>query len=203
MTRHLPAPRVAARLLVAGAALAATAWLLGFVWFVRDARAQAALPTRADGIVALTGGADRIATALTLLRADRGGRLLISGVGPHFDLDALLRSTGGDTTGLAGRITLGRTATDTLGNASEAAAWARANKLRTLIVVTAGYHMRRALIEIGRAVPEAVLYPDPVLPPALRGHTGPFQVRLLAAEYTKYLAAGLGLTRLAREEAGG
>ena len=203
MTRRLRGPGLAAGLLAAGAALAACAWLLGFAWFVDDSRRAHDLPARADGIIALTGGADRIATALALLRQERARLLLISGVGPQFDLAALLRTTGGDTTGLAARITLGRTATDTLGNAEEAAGWARANDVRTLIVVTAGYHMERALTEIGRALPEVRLYPNPVVPPALRRPTGVFQLRLLAAEYTKFLAARLGLTHLARVEAGG
>ena len=73
--------------------------------------------------------------------------------------------------------------------------------MRSLLVVTAGYHMPRALLEIGRALPEEILYPVPVQPPALRGPGGVGTARLLAVEYTKWLAAHLGLARLHPGEA--
>jgi len=53
---------------------------LGFLWFVRQVPAEEVTLTRdADGIVALTGGASRIADAIELLASGRGKRLLISG----------------------------------------------------------------------------------------------------------------------------
>ncbi len=180
------------------ASLAALAWIAGFVWFVRDAMRPASLPLQADGIVALTGGADRVATAIQLLQQNRARLLLISGVGHATEFGALFHGTGIAPGTLTGRITLGRTATDTLGNADEAADWARAHGLHSLIVVTASYHMRRALTEIGRTLPDVALYPAPVLPPALRGAAGFSTLRLLAGEYTKYLAAECGLTLLQR-----
>jgi uncharacterized SAM-binding protein YcdF (DUF218 family) len=187
-----------AGLLAALGALAGVAWLAGFLWFVHDAMRAAPAPPLADGIVALTGGADRIATAIALLRADRARLLLISGVGPNTAASALFRGTGIDPASLSDRITLGREATTTLGNADEAAQWARANNLHSLIVVTAGYHMKRALTELSRTLPEVALYPMPVVPPALRGAAQFSTLRLLADEYTKWLASEIGLTRLER-----
>ncbi len=53
---------------------------LGFLWFVwRVPADEIALDRNADGIVALTGGASRIADAIELLASGRGKRLLISG----------------------------------------------------------------------------------------------------------------------------
>ncbi len=193
--RHLSG--LAASLALLGS-LATVAWFAGFIWFVKDSLRPAPLPARADGIVALTGGADRIATALQLLQQNRAHLLLISGVGPSTEFSALFRGTGIDPQTLTGRITIGRAATDTLGNADEAADWARAHGLHSLIVVTASYHMKRALTEIGRTLPDTQLFPAPVLPPALRGEAGLSTIRLLADEYTKFLAAELGLTRLER-----
>ena len=190
-------PRLA-RLLAATAGGVALCWIAGFLWFVNDAvRPAPALPV-ADGIVALTGGADRVATAIALLRENRARVLLISGVGPNTAEQTLFRGSGIDPAAMHGRITLGRSATDTLGNADEAAAWARANDVHSLIVVTAGYHMKRALTELGRTLPDVTLYPAPVVPPALRGSAQFSTLRLLADEYTKWLAAKLGLTRLQR-----
>ena len=188
--------RPAALFILAGACGAA--WLSGFIWFVHDSLRPAPLPAHADGIVALTGGADRIATALQLLQQNRGRLLLISGVGPTTEFTALFRGTGIAPAALEGRITIGRSAIDTLGNADEAADWARSHDLHSLIVVTATYHMKRALTEIGRTLPDVTLYPAPVVPPALRGSAGVATIRLLADEYTKFLAAQLGLSRLQR-----
>ena len=93
-------------------------------------------------------------------------------------------------------MTLGRQATSTRGNALETAAWARDHDIHTLIVVTAYYHMPRALTELRRALPGVTLYPDPVLRPQ-SGFLGPVvTLRLAAEEYTKYLLALAGVTTL-------
>ena len=170
------------------------AWCGGFAWFAYTATRPGPRVPEADGIVVLTGGAGRIEAALDLLRQDRARLMLISGVAEHLELDQLTHAAGLTlASGLANRIALGHSATSTIGNAMEAAAWARANGLHSLIVVTAGYHMRRALAEIGTALPDVVLYPDPVQPPALT-RPGLGTLRLLAAEYSKWLAVELGLT---------
>jgi uncharacterized SAM-binding protein YcdF (DUF218 family) len=165
----------------------AVCWLAGFVWFAQDSTRAPAPPPHADGIVALTGGSERVTTAFTLLRAGRADRLLISGVNERAMLATLARGSGIDPAALADRVTLGHEATDTPGNAAETAAWARAKGVKSLIVVTAGYHMRRALTEIRRDLPDVALYPAPVVPRA--------GVRLLAAEYSKWLVSFVGLTR--------
>ena len=191
---------------------AVLAWSGGFLLFAwRATRPPGALP-RADGIVVLTGGAGRIEAALGLLESGRARLLLISGVSPRLDLDGVLRASGlrppeppdlapPDLAppglappGLAGRIMLGHVATDTLGNAIETADWAHANGLHSLIVVTAGYHMQRALAEIGAALPDVGLSPYPVLPPALLRPGSLSTLRLLVSEYDKWLlvASGLG-----------
>ncbi len=179
----------------------AVAWMAGFGWFVDDALQPATPPPPADGIVVLTGGADRVGTALRLLADGRARLLLVSGVAPETTLASLAERAGfapGPLPGtLAERITLGRLATTTVGNAAEAAAWARRFDMHALIVVTASYHMRRAMIEIGRALPGVRLVACPVLPAALR-EGGPHIIRLLAGEYTKWLLAWLGLDRLQR-----
>ena len=185
--------RRAARLAGALALVAVLAWGAGLAWFVHAALQPGEAPPEADGIVALTGGAERIELALRLLAEGRARLLLVSGVSPSAELGELARRAGVDAGPLAARVTLGRQARSTLGNAAETAAWARANGVRSLIVVTAGYHMPRALAEIGWALPEVTLYPAAVLPPALRAR-GPATLRLLASEYTKWLLVRSGLS---------
>ena len=53
----------------------------GFFWFVSQVSSEeVSLEQKADGIVVLTGAAARIPDAIELLAADRGKRLLITGV---------------------------------------------------------------------------------------------------------------------------
>lgn len=173
-------------------------WAGGLGWFIWAADRTLPAPPRADGIVALTGGADRVEVALRLLATGRAGRLLVSGIGPGPDLVSLARRAGVEAAPLAPRVELGRRATSTRGNAAETAAWVRTQDIHSLIVVTAWYHMPRALTEIGRAVPGVVLYPAPVDPEGSH-QPGLAMARLLAEEYTKYLASRLDLTALLPE----
>ena len=179
--------RALAALGLAGAlALAA-----GFAWFAAGALRPGAPPPHADGIVALTGGADRIETGLRLLAGGQADLLLVSGVAHGAALREMARRAGLDAEELAPRVTLGRSATSTLGNAGETAAWAREHGIRSLIVVTAGYHMPRALLELGRALPGVALHPAPVQPPGMHA---PGMVWLLAEEYARLLGAACGLS---------
>jgi uncharacterized SAM-binding protein YcdF (DUF218 family) len=178
----------------------ALAWVGGLAWFIRAAERPVPPPPHADGIVALTGGADRVETALRLLAAGRADWLLVSGMGPGADLAPQARRAGVDAALLAPRVELGRQATSTRGNATETAAWAQGRHIHTLIVVTAWYHMPRALTELSRALPDVILYPAPVAPegsllPSLTA------ARLLMEEYTKYLGSRLDLTALLPERA--
>lgn len=165
---------------------------LGFLWFDVVARQAAAPPPHADGIVVLTGGADRVNTALRLLQAGGSDRLLVSGVAHGAGLHDLGRHLDFDPASLASQVTLGHAATSTFGNAAETAAWVRDNAIQSLVVVTAGYHMPRALLEFGRTMPTVALYPYPVASPAMHD-TG--QLRLMGWEYLKFLAAWCGLSQ--------
>ncbi len=170
----------------------ALAWLGGFAWFVHRADRPDPAPPIADGIAVLTGGADRVRAGLLLLAAHRADRLLVSGIGGHAGFTALARHAGIDPGPLAAQVTLGRGATSTRGNAAEIAAWARANGLHSLIVVTAFYHMPRALTEISRALPDVTLYPASVSPASAEESLA--GLRLLADEYVKYLATKVDLS---------
>lgn len=170
-------------------------WGLGFARFNSIARHAGAPPAAADGIVVLTGGADRVETALRLLVEGRAPFLMVSGVARGADLADLTRRVPLDPD-QASRVTLGHAAQSTSGNAAETAPWARAHHMRRLIVVTAGYHVPRALLEVKRALPDVELQAVAVQSPALRSAPPSASVRVLAAEYDKLLAVWLGLSRL-------
>jgi uncharacterized SAM-binding protein YcdF (DUF218 family) len=190
--RALPHRRLAT---IAGIGLLCllAAWGAGFLWFIEAVARQVVTPPHAEGIVAFTGGADRVETALRLLAEGRADKLLLSGVGGGADLGVLAHRAGVEALPLAARVTLGRSATTTWGNAVETASWAKANEIRSLIVVTAFYHMPRALIELRRVLPDVALYPLAVHAQE-RGAPAGVPLRLMAEEYTKLLAAWTGLT---------
>ena len=174
----------------------ALAWGAGLVWFIQMASHHYPPPPDADGIVALTGGADRVETALRLLQAHKAPRLLLSGIGGGAELPGLAHRADVNPWPLAEQVKLGRRALSTRGNALETAAWVRRQDIHSLIVVTAFYHMPRALTELRRVLPDVTLYPDPVLLPARGGIGQVVTLRLVAMEYTKYLLALTGITTL-------
>lgn len=167
--------------------------LCGFVWFFYDAvHPKHSFPFHADGIVAFTGGAGRIETALSLLTHHHGDYLLISGVMPKTPLNTL--SSISVPHNMRSRITLGYKAHSTVENAKETADWVHTIHAHSLIVVTAGYHMQRALLELNRTLPPMTLYPYPVTPPALYHPFSPTSIKLLITEYLKLLGALIGFT---------
>ncbi|MFC7477189.1 YdcF family protein [Dankookia sp. GCM10030260] len=170
---------------------------LGFVRFLALAAAGPAEPERpTDGIAVLTGGAERVETGLRLLRQGRARVLLVSGVHRGVTLADLAHLAAMEPGELAGRVALGHRATSTHGNAAEVAAWARAEQLGSVRVVTAGYHMPRALLEVRRALPEVAVLAHPMLPATLREAGAAGRLRtwsLLLREYLKYLAVRVGL----------
>ncbi|MFT9440158.1 MAG: YdcF family protein [Acetobacter papayae] len=166
-------------------------FLCGFGWFVHDALRPAGPLPHTAGIVALTGGAGRVETSLRLLERGQAEWLLISGVAPQASQQALLLPE--QEKALGPRITLGYQARSTIGNAEETAAWVADNHIGSLVVVTAGYHMRRAMLELGRTLPDVALYACPVTPPAMHHLTQLSTLRLLMTEYLKWLGALAGM----------
>ena len=191
--------RLRRRLLVGLCLLGLGAWSAGLGWFMLDARRPAAIPPHADGIVALTGGQGRIEQSLALLAQGYGDRLLISGGDRHATLgDFLRRQPPPVPLALWTHTTLGHQAASTLGNADETATWVHEYGMKSVIVVTAGYHIRRAMLEIARTIPDVRLYGYPIRSPALRHPLHPGTIRLMVVEYDKWLLACLDMARLTR-----
>jgi uncharacterized SAM-binding protein YcdF (DUF218 family) len=180
------------------AGLLVIVWGLGLAVFtvlVWSAEPPDPVP-HADGIVALTGGDDRVGTALALLAAKDAPVLLISGAGRGTYLGDFTPDDATAATQYAAAITLGHNAATTRGNALETSQWAQSRHMTSLLVVTADYHMPRALFVIRQRLPDVVLYPIPVRPPAMTHILTLPTFRLLAAEYTKYLLARAGFDQL-------
>jgi len=171
----------------------AGAWTGGLLLFVTDLSAPTEeLEYRTDAVVVLTGGSERLAKGVALLEEGRGRKLFVSGVHKGVDLPDVLRQVHPHSGDLSCCIVLGHAADDTIGNAAETAAWMEAEHFTSLRLVTASYHMRRALLEFRRAMPETTIVPHRVFPDAVKTREWwrwPGTLHLLATEYTKYLGA--------------
>jgi uncharacterized SAM-binding protein YcdF (DUF218 family) len=182
---------------VAAFLVVAMIWAAGLFAFA--ARVQhstpAPSPTPADGIVALTGANSnqRIAAAVSLLEEGKGQRVLVSGVNREASREDIRTVSKAVRRLYDCCVDLGFTAADTVGNARETAEWAKAMRYRSLIVVTADYHLPRAMLEL-RAVlrePAMTLQPYAVPTPSLKARgwwRSPRSARLMVVEYCKYLA---------------
>lgn len=173
------------------AGLLVALYVAGFVLFAAklDRHPPDEVPV-ADAIVALTGGEGRIAEAVKLLDDGKGARLLITGVHPEVKLGALKKTVRTASPKFDCCVDLGRQAEDTIGNASETAAWVRRHKYHSIILVTSTYHMPRAALELGRAMPGVAITPFPVIQDTLHldgWWDFPGTTRLLISEYSKYL----------------
>jgi uncharacterized SAM-binding protein YcdF (DUF218 family) len=161
---------------------------LVFVWSLPPTPARA---VRADGIVALTGGDSRLDAAAALLEEGAGRRLLISGVHPAITKSDLKRLVhGGDRFECC--ADLGFVATSTHGNAAEAATWAHRHGYRSLIIVTANYHMPRSIHEFAVEMPDVRLLPYPVQEDDVdvgSWWSDEHVFRVLHLEYAKYLGS--------------
>jgi uncharacterized SAM-binding protein YcdF (DUF218 family) len=181
--------------LLAGAATAFpfVALAAGFVWYAALVSEEASTPDgRADAIVALTGGPERIGEALEQLAAGRGKRLLITGVNRSTHADALARLEPRYERLFSCCIDIDHSAINTIGNAIETRRWAHERGFRSLVVVTSAYHMPRALAEIAHQLPDATLVPLPVTTERQRAEpwwASAGSARMLISEYLNYLVA--------------
>jgi uncharacterized SAM-binding protein YcdF (DUF218 family) len=179
---------------VAVAAFVAVA--LGFPVFVWSLPRASSDPGQADAIVALTGGEGRLQAGIELLDLGKGRRLLISGVHAGTSREELFAAVGQLSPRSACCIDLGRGAEDTIGNADETAAWVKGNGYRSLIVVTASYHMPRSLMELRSVLPETNLVAYPVFPDRVRldeWWSDPETTGVIAGEYLKFVGSAVRL----------
>lgn len=192
-------------------AIVALIWLVGLFAFADRVRGltPAEEPARADAIVALTGpSSERVNAAIRLLEQGKGQRVLISGVNREVRRRELRELTPGSSRLFNCCVDLGFEAEDTVGNAQEIAAWARAKGYDDLIVVTSDYHMPRSLVEIRGALPGVRLTPYAVSTPSLdnaRWWRAAVTARRMTLEYMKYLVAlgREGVERLTRDRPAG
>ncbi|MDK4719849.1 MULTISPECIES: YdcF family protein [Rhizobium] len=160
------------------------------------------LDPKADAIVVLTGGYQRIDQAVELLRTGAGNRLLISGAHPTTTPSQIRKLTQSSVNLFNCCVDIGYDALDTIGNAREAAKWIHARGYKSVLVVTNNYHMPRSLAELKYVDPSTDFIAYPVVNSDLKTKnwfTDPNALRTMISEYAKVLLAGArNLTGLGR-----
>lgn len=171
--------------------LVALAYVLAFALWVSLLPATPDVAPDADGVVVLTGGGPRVDVGVALFEKGVGKRLLISGASRTADRESLKEAAhGGPRFDCCADI--GYSAEDTRGNAVEAADWAHGHHYHSIVVVTARYHMPRAMHEFASTMPDVTLLPWPVDQEGVdlsQWWRSPRTVLLLQREYSKYLAS--------------
>ncbi|MGN1063395.1 MAG: YdcF family protein [Alphaproteobacteria bacterium] len=164
-------------------------WLLGFCIFTLYAISFKLTPdTPTQAIVVLTGGTDRIETAVELLKKRTADYLLISGVNKKVSGPDLLRTV---PTDLTEKITLGYWAENTRENALETTVWIKDKNITSILLVTSFYHMPRSIFELKKSAPFLKIIPYPVFPKSFGESVDWIKTRyawLLFLEYHKFLA---------------
>ena len=179
----------------------------GFLVFTNSlALKEPNLDVKAEGVVALTGGSDRVIDAADFLSRGQAKRLLITGVNRATRTSVLEKLLPVSHELFKCCVDLGYQAIDTAGNAAETKLWAETHQLtHALIVVTSNYHMPRALLELSAALPHTTFYPYPVV----SDHANVTDwwrdkrvARLVAGEYVKFIGAliRIQLDRIANDD---
>ncbi len=166
------------------------AWACGFVVYAGTitSMAEPAVIQKTDAIIVLTGGSNRVKRGLELLSTNQSRELFISGVHKDVKLNELLAKWGYDKKMPDCCITLGHNANTTLGNALEAREWILNNNIRSVRLITATYHMPRAMVEFRQVLPSLIIIPHPVQPDDFSVKTKLFW-QLAATEYNKLIVS--------------
>ncbi len=185
---------VKARLVIVLAVILSAAWVGGLMRFVTQITLEnpPALNQKADAIVVLTGGRERLPAGIDLLQKGMADRLFVSGVHSGVDVAEILDLNSQAPAALACCIDLGHDARHTVGNVRETANWMAAGRRTSMILVTANYHMPRSLVLFHRVMPAIDVIPYPVISGAVHldiWWRHPRTLILLASEYSKYLVS--------------
>jgi uncharacterized SAM-binding protein YcdF (DUF218 family) len=168
-------------------------WLYGFIWYAQKIPGEVKDETTiTDAIIVLTGGKNRLQAGLELLGQEKAQKMFISGVHKHVTCKELGEFMNNWPQEYKDKITLGYNALDTHENSLESAEWVEQQHIRSLRLVTSGYHMRRSLFEFRNTMPWIKIVPHPVFSDNVQqkqwwrfGGTA----LLILSEYSKYLYA--------------
>lgn len=142
---------------------------------------------RTDAVVVLAGGKGRIDEGLRLYREGRGEKLFLIGVDPAVRKKDLVKEKPGERS--SDSIYLEKVSRNTLENAIYSKEMLLRHNVRSMLLITSRYHMKRSLLIFRNVFPKDVaIYPYPVTVKNSRdewwSHGG--SLKLLFSEFYKY-----------------
>lgn len=142
---------------------------------------------KADAIVVLAGGKGRVDEGVRLYREGRAAYLFLIGVDPSVRKSDLYRPQAGDPS--PDGVILERASRNTLENSIFGRDVIMRHRVKSVLLITSRYHMKRSAILFRNALPrDLTIYPYPVdtrnLKEAWWNHGGSFS--LLFSEFYKY-----------------
>lgn len=164
-------------------------WFAGFLAFNhRINNFKIGNEEKADAIIVLTGGRNRLSEAVKLLNAGKAGKMFISGVAKDTSLSALQKRKDVEVFN-SENVTLDKKSTNTVENAIEAAQWVKKQKIRSIYLVTSNYHMPRSMVEFRYYSPKLEIISYPVFSEKVTKEwwKSRHSFALLAGEYNKFL----------------
>ena len=168
-------------------------WLCGFLLFAyKINHVKFDGSHKADAIIVLTGGKNRIPKAFEMLDDGLSDKVFISGVFKDASIENILQK---NDLSLPenGKVELGKAARNTIENALETREWIVDNRVKSIYLVTSNYHTPRSLEEFRQLNPDITIYPAPVFSENVArkwwSNLGTF--RLIFSEYNKFLLVHL------------
>jgi len=164
--------------------LVVTALFVDFTYKTFSARPR---QVQVDAIVVLAGGKGRIEEGVRLFKERRANWLFLVGVDPSVRKSDLYRPKQGDPA--SDNVILEKLSRNTLENAIYGRDILAEHKVRSVLLITSRYHLKRSAILFRNALPpEVALYTYPVDSSNVKeewwNHLGTF--RLLFSEFYKY-----------------
>ena len=166
------------------AVLIVTALFVDFTYKTFSARPS---QVQVDAIVVLAGGKGRVEEGVRLFKERRANWLFLVGVDPSVRKSDLYRPKQGDPA--SDNVILEKLSRNTLENAIYGRDILAEHKVRSVLLITSRYHLKRSAILFRNALPPQVaVYPYPVDSSNVKEewwhHLGTF--RLLFSEFYKY-----------------
>jgi uncharacterized SAM-binding protein YcdF (DUF218 family) len=174
--------------------LVALTWAAGFgcyVYYITNTK-PASPERQTDAIVVLTGSGQRVETGLDLFAKGRARYLFISGVNPQVTENEIRVMWKRQPQLPQCCIVLGQDSLNTIENARETHSWVKKMNFTSIRLVTADYHMPRALLELRHQMPDTLILLNPMPQPPEQLKNRAFWL-LMLSEYNKILVRWMSL----------
>lgn len=165
-------------------------WIGGFLFFAYKINhlKMTGNEAKADAIIVLTGGKNRIREGAKMLSRNMADKMFISGVSKDVSINNVLRKNDIPLE-IGEKIELGKAAHTTVENAMETREWIIENRIRSIYLVTSNYHTPRSLAEFEEYNPDIKIYSAPVFSDSVarKWWSKLDTFKLIFSEYNKFL----------------